>query len=221
MQLAQSHLEMNPWNTHESNRRKRERSNRNAKLKFFFVAFISCTSISFLSLFLQIHPPALATYSPILFTWKRLLQWIFGLVRGLCFLILHQYWALTRTPLGPPLVALCWGDPAALGLQAVPLHVLYQIIDEVGSGPGCRVFQTASFLPSSLSIRALQYCFCQSFTLWSKEQSGASSSVPLPTGSALLRCSWWEAGPVLPFWWPQDPLFHLLQGSKGEANWTY
>lgn len=211
MQLAQSHwwkhhlslknLEMNPWNTHESNRiklrqwRKRERSNRNAKLKFFFVAFISCTSISFISLFLQIHPPALATYSPILFspyifTWKRSLQWIFGLVWGLCFLILHQYLALTRTPLGPPLVALCWGDPAALGLQAVSLHVLQQIIDEVGSRLGCRVFQTASFLPSSLSTRALRYCLCQSFTLWSKEQSGeASSPVSLPTGSALLCCS--------------------------------
>lgn len=172
VELAQSHwrkhhlilknLEMHPWNTHEGNRiklrqwRKQERSNRNAKLKFFFVAFISCTSISFISLFLQIYPPALATYSPILFTWKRLLQWIFGLVRGLCFLILHQYWALTRTPLGPPLVALCWGDPAALGLQAVPLHVLYQIIDEVGSGPSCRVFQTASFLLSSLSTQRVR-----------------------------------------------------------------
>ena len=50
----------------------------------------------------------------------------------LCFLLHYQCWALTGTPLGYPAVALCCGNPAALGLQDQFLHMLQQIPDGVG-----------------------------------------------------------------------------------------
>lgn len=44
--------------------------------------------------------------------------------------LLHsQYWALSGTPLGHPIVALCHVHPEDLGLQDQPLHGLQQIID--------------------------------------------------------------------------------------------
>lgn len=39
----------------------------------------------------------------------------------------HEYWILTRTPLG---------DPTALDGQECPLHALQQITDRVGVGVG-------------------------------------------------------------------------------------
>ena len=62
---------------------------------------------------------------------------------------------LPWTPLGYPVVALCHGDPAGLGLQDRSLHVLQKIINwvDVGAGQlitlflslcGCRVDQLTS-----------------------------------------------------------------------------
>ena len=42
--------------------------------------------------------------------------------------------SLTGTPLGYPVLAPCHGDPAALDLQACPLHMLQQFIDKVDVG---------------------------------------------------------------------------------------
>ena len=55
-----------------------------------------------------------------------------GVVRGLWFLL--QFWILTGTPLGYPVVALCHGDPAALDLHDQSLHTLKQFIDGVDVG---------------------------------------------------------------------------------------
>ena len=59
-----------------------------------------------------------------------------GLVRGLYLLLLCQYWILTGTPLGRPVVALYHGDPATLDLQDQPRHSLQHIINGVGVGVG-------------------------------------------------------------------------------------
>ena len=83
---------------------------------------------------------------------------------GDCFFIVpynilpRNMCSLTGTPLGYVVVALCHGDPAALGLQDQPLHVLQQIRGGVGVGgqlltlvlglDSCRVGQSASFLLS-------------------------------------------------------------------------
>lgn len=67
-------------------------------------------------------------------TCKCSLQRVIGLVRGLWFLLHHQYWALTGTPLRFPVVALCHGDTGALGLPDMPLHKLQQITDGVDLG---------------------------------------------------------------------------------------
>ena len=50
-------------------------------------------------------------------------------VQGLWLLLHYEYWILTRTPLGYPVVALCCGDPVTLNLQDWPLHILQQLID--------------------------------------------------------------------------------------------
>ena len=46
------------------------------------------------------------------------------MVQGLWLLLHYQYWILTGTPLGYPVVALCHGDPAALDLQGQSLYAL-------------------------------------------------------------------------------------------------
>lgn len=51
---------------------------------------------------------------------------VIGLVLVLCFLLHYGFWILTRTPPGYPVVALCCGAPATLGLQVRPLHVLLE-----------------------------------------------------------------------------------------------
>jgi len=51
-----------------------------------------------------------------------LLYWAIRLVQGLWPLLHYQYWILSGTPLGYPVVALCCGDPAALHLQGWALH---------------------------------------------------------------------------------------------------
>lgn len=56
---------------------------------------------------------------------------IIGLIRGLWFLLQYRCWALTGTPIGYPVVALCHGNFAVLGLLDWLLHMLLQIIDEV------------------------------------------------------------------------------------------
>lgn len=81
------------------------------------------------------------------------------MVRGLWFLLHYQYWVLTESPLGYPVVVLCHGDPATLDLQDWLLHTLQQIIDGgcwdgpikalvLGQG-GCWVGQSASSPSSS------------------------------------------------------------------------
>lgn len=47
------------------------------------------------------------------------------------FFLYHQYWFLTRNPLGCHIFTLCHGDPAALHLQDQLFHLLQQVIDEV------------------------------------------------------------------------------------------
>ena len=61
---------------------------------------------------------------------------VIGLVQGLWLLLHYDCWALIGTPLGYPVVALCRGGPAALGLQDLSLHVLQQITDGVDVGVG-------------------------------------------------------------------------------------
>lgn len=76
---------------------------------------------------------------------------------GLWPLLHYRYWAITGTPLGISCYILCPGDPLALELQVLPLHVLQRIIEGVdvvagqlitlGSGPGwLRIGQPTSFL---------------------------------------------------------------------------
>ena len=74
---------------------------------------------------------------------------------------------LTGTPLGYPIVALCHGDPAALGLPDWPIHLLQKIIDEVNVGVGqliilvlgqsLSVFQVYSILKTKVSSVALPW----------------------------------------------------------------
>lgn len=72
------------------------------------------------------------------------LQWDIGLVQGLWLLLVHhQYWTLTDTPLGCPVIALSHRGPTALVLQDQFLPM--QLVDGVyvcggGGGtqsPGC------------------------------------------------------------------------------------
>jgi hypothetical protein len=49
-------------------------------------------------------------------------------------LLLYQYWNLTGTPLGYPVVVLCPGDPVGLDLWDGPLHMLQHFIDGVDVG---------------------------------------------------------------------------------------
>ena len=49
---------------------------------------------------------------------------------------LLQFWILTRTPPGDPVVALCPGDPAALDHQDWPLHTFQPFIDDTDFGVG-------------------------------------------------------------------------------------
>ena len=111
---------------------------------WFFVNFIPCTPIPFISLFHHTHSlslqPALPSpqtnqtkplsnciscsvshsipFCPHFFACKCSLQWVIGLVWGLWLLLHYQYWILIRTPLG---VALYHGDPAPLVLQDCPI----------------------------------------------------------------------------------------------------
>jgi hypothetical protein len=56
------------------------------------------------------------------------------LSQGLWLLLHHQYWNLTGTPLGYPVVTLCHGDPAALDLQGWSLYPLFKDGLDVGVG---------------------------------------------------------------------------------------
>ena len=62
------------------------------------------------------------------------LQSVISLVRGLWFLLHYRFWAITKTPLGYPVVALYYGDPASLGLRVRFFHLLQKIIDKVDDG---------------------------------------------------------------------------------------
>lgn len=59
------------------------------------------------------------------------LQWVIDLAQGLWHLLQYQYWMLSETPLGYSVVALCHGDPEALGLQDLPFYMLQQFKDRV------------------------------------------------------------------------------------------
>lgn len=48
----------------------------------------------------------------------------------------HQYWILSGTPSGYPVVVLSHGDPAALNQQDSPFHVPQQFTDNVDFGVG-------------------------------------------------------------------------------------
>ena len=63
-----------------------------------------------------------------------LIAMITGPVQGLWLLLHYEYWILTRTPLGYPVVALCCGDPVTLNLQDWPLHILQQFINGINVG---------------------------------------------------------------------------------------
>jgi len=71
---------------------------------------------------------------PSMFTFKSSLQWVIGLIWDLWLLLQSKYWILTETPLGSPVVALCYGDPAALTLQDQPFLAFQQLMDEVDVG---------------------------------------------------------------------------------------
>lgn len=65
-------------------------------------------------------------FCPCTFNWKCSLQRIIDLVRSLWFLLHIWCWALTETPLGYPIVALCHGS-AAFGWRAslpYPYHCM-------------------------------------------------------------------------------------------------
>jgi hypothetical protein len=51
-------------------------------------------------------------------------------------LLHHQYWILSRTPLGYAVSALCHRDPAALVLQEGPLDTVQLFIDGLDVGVG-------------------------------------------------------------------------------------
>ena len=57
-------------------------------------------------------------------------------VQGLWVLWPYQYWILTGTPLGHPVVALCHGDPVVLDQQDKPFRDPQQFIDNVNFGVG-------------------------------------------------------------------------------------
>jgi hypothetical protein len=44
-------------------------------------------------------------------------------------LLYYQYWILNGTSLRYPVVTFCHGDPAALDLQDLPLHMLQHFIE--------------------------------------------------------------------------------------------
>lgn len=58
------------------------------------------------------------------------IQQIVGLVQGLSFLVHHQYWMLTETPLRYP-TALSHGDPVAMISQDQSLKKHQQVIDGI------------------------------------------------------------------------------------------
>ena len=78
--------------------------------------------------------------------------------------------ALIEPPLGHPVVALCWGDPAALGLQGWSLLMLHQTTDEVN-------FEMDQFLNLVLGLGSY------------KVGQPAPSSLFSPPGCAVLKYS--------------------------------
>ena len=60
------------------------------------------------------------SFCPHIFSPKRSLRWVIGLVRGLQGLPTHQYLLLTETSPGFPVVALCHGEPEALDHLDLP-----------------------------------------------------------------------------------------------------
>ena len=75
-------------------------------------------------------------FSAYIFPCKCPLHRVIGLVQGLWLLLHYDCWTLIGTPLGYPVVALCHGGPAALGLQDLSLHMLQQITDGLDVGVG-------------------------------------------------------------------------------------
>lgn len=62
------------------------------------------------------------------------LRKVIGRARGLWFLLHYRCWALTRTLPRYPILALCHGDPATLGVWVRSLHMPQQITDGVDAG---------------------------------------------------------------------------------------
>jgi hypothetical protein len=66
-----------------------------------------------------------------IFTCKRSLQWVTGLVLGLWLLWHHHYWNLTGTPPGYPVVAVSWRSCSAGSLGPAITHAPTDDIDFV------------------------------------------------------------------------------------------
>ena len=78
------------------------------------------------------------------------MQRVIGLVQDLWFLLHHQCWGLTGAPLAYPVVVLCHGYLAALGLQDLSLPVLQKIADRVDVGVGQLIILTLAWVVAGL-----------------------------------------------------------------------
>jgi hypothetical protein len=115
--------------------------NKKQPFYWFFVNFMSCTPIplippphSLIAALLSCNLPTTkekyfvveavvchseshsVPFCPHFFAYKCSLQWLVCLAQGLWFLLFYQYWNLTGTPLGYPVVVLCHGNPTGLDL---------------------------------------------------------------------------------------------------------
>lgn len=166
------------------------------------------------------------------------LQRVIGLVRGLWFLLNCRCWALSRTPLGYPVVVLCCGHPEALGLWVRSLRApIDHEWDGCWGGPNnpvslpvlpCRKHQGELWPNSSLTATSEgwgQFCFhttrvgSATLTPWGLFQLCCPSKVQRPLSGVLWqvrgRDNLCAPGPVRP---PVSGIDGLGGGGKGGGH---